>query len=331
MAKQDGSSETEFDLIARLFAPLSDSSHGLNLTDDVGLVPDTDGRSCITSDMIVAGVHFLADDPADQIAQKLVRVNVSDLAAKGAQPVGCLLSAAFNQQRDVAWLEAFTKGLAEDLAAYGLVLIGGDTVRTPGPDTFSLTAIGRLGEGGMVTRAGAKAGDGLYVTGTIGDAGLGLRILREELGAVALGTRTRLEGRYRLPQPRVDFGRKLSGFASASLDVSDGLIADAGHMAEASGLAARIDFDRVPLSSSAARVVKKDRSLHLSLLGAGDDYEILFAASPDAAEAIAEASGDTETPVTRIGELAAGKVGEVSVVDTQGDTLDVPKSGYRHF
>ncbi|CDO61343.1 Thiamine-monophosphate kinase [Candidatus Phaeomarinobacter ectocarpi] len=331
MAQQDGNSETEFDLIARLFAPLSDSPHGLNLTDDVGLVPDTDGRSCITSDMIVAGVHFLADDPADQIAQKLVRVNISDLAAKGAQPVGCLLSAAFNQQRDISWLEAFANGLAEDMSAFGLVLIGGDTVRTPGPDTFSLTAIGRLGEGGMVTRAGAMAGDGLYVTGTIGDAGLGLRILRGELGAVALGTRTRLEGRYRLPQPRADFGRKLSGFASASLDVSDGLIADAGHLADASGLAARIDFDRVPLSSSATRVVKKDRSLHLSLLGAGDDYEILFAAPADAAEAIAEASGDTETPVTRIGDLAPGKAGEVSVVDGQGMALDVPKMGYRHF
>lgn len=331
MAQQDGSSETEFDLIARLFAPLSDSPHGLNLTDDVGLVPDTDGRSCITSDMIVAGVHFLADDPADQIAQKLVRVNISDLAAKGAQPVGCLLSAAFNQQRDISWLEAFANGLAEDMSAFGLVLIGGDTVRTPGPDTFSLTAIGRLGEGAMVTRAGARAGDGLYVTGTIGDAGLGLRILRGELGAVALGTRTRLEGRYRLPQPRADFGRKLSGFASASLDVSDGLIADTGHLADASGLTARIDFDRVPLSSSATRVVKKDRSLHLSLLGAGDDYEILFAAPADAAEAIAEASGDTGTPVTRIGDLAPGKAGEVSVVDGQGMALDVPKMGYRHF
>ncbi len=331
MAQQDGSSETEFDLIARLFAPLSDSPHGLNLTDDVGLVPDTDGRSCITNDMIVAGVHFLADDPADQIAQKLVRVNISDLAAKGAQPVGCLLSAAFNQQRDISWLEAFANGLAEDMSAFGLVLIGGDTVRTPGPDTFSLTAIGRLGEGGMVTRAGAMAGDGLYVTGTIGDAGLGLRILRGELGAVALGTRTRLEGRYRLPQPRADFGRKLSGFASASLDVSDGLIADAGHLADASGLTARIDFDRVPLSSSATRVVKKDRSLHLSLLGAGDDYEILFAAPADAAEAVAEASGDTDTPVTRIGDLAPGKAGEVSVVDGQGMALDVPKMGYQHF
>ncbi|MEO0962554.1 MAG: thiamine-phosphate kinase [Pseudomonadota bacterium] len=331
MTKGGGNSETEFDLIARLFAPLSDSSHGLNLIDDVGLVPDTDGRSCITSDMIVAGVHFLADDPADQIAQKLVRVNVSDLAAKGAQPVGCLLSAAFHTGRDTAWLESFTQGLAADLATYGLVLIGGDTVRTPGPDTFSLTAIGKTGDNGVVRRAGAKAGDGLYVTGTIGDAGLGLKVLRDELGTVALGTRTRLVGSYHLPEPRVEFGQKLSGFATASLDVSDGLIADAGHLATSSGLAARIQFDRVPLSSSASRVVKKDRALHLSLLGMGDDYEILFAASADAAEAIAEASGETETPVTRIGELTSGSAGVVDVVDAQGDALEVPQTGYRHF
>lgn len=331
MTQRDGNSETEFDLIARLFAPLSDSAHSLNLTDDVGLIPNIDGGSCITSDMIVAGVHFLADDPANLIAQKLVRVNVSDIAAKGAQPVACLLSAAFHEHRDTAWLESFTQGLAEDLATYGLVLIGGDTVRTPGPDTFSLTAIGELGEGGLVRRGGGQAGDGLYVTGTIGDAGLGLMVLRDELGAVALGTRTRLVGSYHLPEPRVGFGQKLPSFASASLDVSDGLVADAGHLAKTCGLSARIDFDRVPLSSSATRVVKKDRNLHLSLLGAGDDYEILFTAPADAADAIAEASGETETPVTRIGQMVAGPAGMVAVVDAQGSTLDVPQVGYRHF
>lgn len=331
MAGEDGSLETEFDLIARLFAPLSDTAHGLNLTDDVGLVPQSDGRSCVTSDMIVAGVHFLPDDPPDLIARKLVRVNVSDLCAKGAVPTACLLSAAFNRDRETAWLDAFTGGLAQDLDAYGLTLIGGDTVRTPGPDTFSLTAFGQTGEGGLVRRTGAQAGDNLYVTGTIGDAGLGLMILRGDLGPVALGTRTRLEGRYHLPQPRMDFGKALPGFASAALDVSDGLVADTAHLAETSGLAAQIEFDRVPLSSSSSRVVKKDPSLHLSLLGTGDDYEILFAAPAGAADAIAEASGLSETPVTRIGTLLEGAAGDVTVVDAQGDAMEIMVSGFKHF
>lgn len=326
-----GCGDTEFDLIARLFAPLSDAAHGLNLTDDVALLPTAEGATCVTTDMIVAGVHFLPADPADLIARKLVRVNVSDLCAKGATPTACLLSAAFNQDRDTAWLEAFAKGLTADLAEYNLTLIGGDTVRTPGPDTFSLTAVGETGEGGLVRRSGAQAGDNLYVTGTIGDAGLGLMILRGELGTVALGTRTRLEGRYHLPQPRVAFGRALPGFASAALDVSDGLVADAAHLAQTSGLAATIEFDRVPLSTSSGRVVKKDQALHLSLLGRGDDYEILFTAPASAADAIAEASGASETPVTRIGTLVEGAAGDVTVVDAQGDAMDITTSGFKHF
>ena len=326
-----GNSETEFDLIARLFAPLSDDAHGLGLMDDVGLLPAPGGQPCVTSDMIVAGVHFLPDDPADLIARKLVRVNVSDLCAKGATPSACLLSAAFSQDRDTAWIEAFAKGLAADFAEYNLTLIGGDTVRTPGPDTFSLTALGETGEGGLVRRSGAQAGDNLYVTGTIGDAGLGLMILRGELGTVALGTRTRLEGRYHLPQPRVAFGEALPGFASAALDVSDGLVADTAHLAQTSGLAATIEFARVPLSTSSGRVIKKDHALHLSLLGRGDDYEILFAAPANAADAIAEASGASETPVTRIGTLVEGAAGDVTVVDAQGNAMDITMSGFKHF
>ncbi len=325
--------DTEFSLIRRLFAPLSDEAHGFGLRDDVALVPPSEPgkQSCVTKDMIVAGVHFLPDDPPDLIARKLIRVNVSDLVAKGAVPDSCLLAAAFNSDRDIAWIEAFAAGLAEDLETYGMALIGGDTVRTPGPDTFSLTAFGHVGRRTIVLRSGAQAGDNLYVTGTIGDAGLGLKILRGDLGTVALGIRTRLEERYRLPQPRAEFGRALSNFATAALDVSDGLVADASHMAEASGLAARIEFDRVPLSSSATRLVKKDKALHLSLLGAGDDYEILFAAPASASDAIAAASGQADTPLTRIGQLVSGTPGDVTVLDTDGAALDLPTPGYRHF
>jgi len=323
--------EGEFARIERLFAPLSDAPHGLNLKDDVGLIPDLAGQGCIAADMIVSGVHFLPDDPGDLIARKLVRVNVSDIVAKGARPRACLLTAAFNGDRDAEWIDAFAAGLAPDLSAYGLVLVGGDTVRTPGPDCFSMTMVGEAAPGGLVKRAGARPGDGLYVTGTIGDAGLGLKILLGDLGDVALGQRTPLVDRYRLPNPRVGFGEHLAKFASAALDVSDGLVADAGHLAQASGGAIRIELDRVPISSSAKRLVAKNEALRVSLLGLGDDYEILFAAPPDAAALIAEASGDSDTPVTRIGTVHKGPIGQVDVYDSQGGPVPLPRAGYQHF
>jgi len=323
--------DSEFGLIERLFAPLSDTAHGLDLIDDVGLLPEVQGRQCVTSDMIVAGVHFLPDDPPDLIARKLIRVNVSDLAAKGATPSACTLSAAFNTARDVSWIEEFTAGLAEDLRAYDLSLVGGDTVRTPGPDSFSLTATGSVPKTGLVLRAGAQPGDNLYVTGTIGDAGLGLMILQGELGTVALGRRTPLVGRYHLPQPRLGFGHSLPRFASAALDVSDGLVADAGHLARCSDVALEIEAERVPLSTSAGRMIKGRDDLKVRLLGAGDDYEILFTAPPDAADAIADAAGASDTPVTRIGAVGAGEAGTVTVVDGKGTSIGIPNKGYRHF
>lgn len=331
MAPGEGGRDDEFALIDRLFAPLSDAEHGLNLKDDVGLVPGTEKTTCVTSDMIVAGVHFLPDDPPDLIARKLVRVNVSDIAAKGARVTGVMLSAAFNAARDQAWLEAFARGLADDLSFYGVPLIGGDTVRTPGPDTFSVTAFGEVSDGGLVLRHGARAGDGLYVTGTIGDAGLGLKLLRDELGAVPLGRRQPLVGRYHLPEPRHEFGAGLGRVATAALDVSDGLIADATHLATESGVGLEIAFDRIPLSTSASRLVKGDTALHLALLGMGDDYETLFTAPADRGPALADLSGDTNTPVTRIGEVVRDAGERVRVLDAAGNALKLAQTGYVHF
>ncbi|WP_422363338.1 thiamine-phosphate kinase [Pyruvatibacter mobilis] len=331
MASGAGRGDDEFALIARLFAPLSEGDLGLNLKDDVGFVPGTDKTSCVTSDMIVAGVHFLPDDPADLIARKLVRVNISDIAAKGARATGVLLSAAFSASRGPDWIETFAHGLANDLTYYGVPLIGGDTVRTPGPDSFSLTAFGQVTGRHLVKRQGAVPGDGLYVTGTIGDAGLGLKLLRDELGTVPLGRRQPLVGRYHLPEPRHLFGAGLATVASASLDVSDGLIADAGHLAEASAVGLDISFDRVPLSTSAARLVKGDPSLHQLLLGMGDDFEILFTAPANSASRLIELSGDTDTPVTRIGEVVEDACHTVRVLDSAGAPLEVSQPGYTHF
>ncbi len=322
----------EFALIRELFEPLADAELGLSLRDDVGLLPTVpDGmEACATKDMIVEGVHFLADDPPHTIARKLVRVNVSDLVCKGAVPVSCLLSGAFGPAADDAWLEAFAKGLGDDLRTFDLALVGGDTVGTPGPTTLCLTAIGHVPAGKLVRRNGARAGDGIYVTGTIGDAALGLKILQGELGEMALGPRTPLVDRYREPEPRAAFGRYLPGFATAALDVSDGLIADLAHICEESGLAADIDFARVPFSSSAQRHIKKDRALKLALLGGGDDYEILFTAPASAAAAIAEASGETGTAVTRIGQMGAGDAGAVRVLDEDGAPVEVGIRGFSH-
>lgn len=330
MSGRDGS-VSEFSLIERLFAPLSDEAHGFGLKDDVGRAPFADSGLCVTTDMIVAGVHFFADDPAGDIARKLVRVNVSDLAAKGARPTACLLSAGFSSSRDIGWIEIFAQGLAEDLAAYGMVLIGGDTVRTPGPDCFSLTAMGEMSGRGHVSRSGAQVGDGVYVTGTIGDAGLGLKILRGELGAIPLGRRKPLVERYHVPDPKLAFGQHLPGFATAALDVSDGLVADAGHLASTSGVGMQLMYERIPLSTSASRLVKGNEELHRALLTAGDDYEILFTVPPGASEGLVAASGETDTPVTRIGEIVADDACRVQVIDSTGKMLELSQTGYRHF
>lgn len=324
----------EFALIARLFAPLARDPGAFALADDAALLPPppADRQTVVTADTLVEGVHFLPDDPPETVAAKLVAVNVSDLAAKGAVPAVCLLAAAFPRGCAPGWIEAFARGLEGSLDEFGLSLLGGDTVTTPGPATFTLTATGHVAQGGMVGRAGGVPGDGIYVTGTIGDAALGLRILRGELGDVPLGRRTPLIARYRVPQPRAAFGARLPGIAHAALDVSDGLVADLGHMARASGVAVDVEAARVPLSASAARFAAKDDSLRLALLGGGDDYEIAFAAPAGAAAAIAQASGDTDTPVTRIGRVVeAGTREPVRVLDADGTPLEVGVAGYSHF
>ena len=324
----------EFALISRLFAPLARDPGALGLADDAAILPPApDGYdTVVTVDTVVEGVHFLADDPPGTVAAKLVRVNVSDLAAKGAVPAAAFLAAAFPRRWKAAAIEAFAEGLGRDLEDFSLSLLGGDTVTTPGPATFTLTAIGHVRAGRMVRRSGARPGDGVYVTGTIGDAALGLRILRGEMGDVPLGRRTPLVERYRVPHPRAAFGARLPEFATAALDVSDGLVADLGHLARASGVVATIEAGRVPLSKSAARFAGRDQAVFLALLGGGDDYEIVFAAPPDAADAIAAASGATDTPVTRIGRIEAPDGGvPVRVTGADGDVLRMPSSGYSHF
>lgn len=311
----------EFSLIARHFRPLGGPG-ALDLRDDAALMTPPLGRELVlTVDAMVGGVHFLADDPPDLVGRKLLRVNISDIAAKGAVPLAYLMTVSAPKHTPEAWFAGFAAGLAQDQAIYGVTLLGGDTTSTPGPVSLSLTLIGHVAPGTAVHRFGAKAGDGIWVTGTIGDGALGLAVA---LGRIADPSGFLLD-RYRLPQPRV--GLALAGIASAGMDVSDGLVQDLGHICRASGLAAGIVADHVPLSD-AARAAGPDW-LTTCLTG-GDDYELLLAVPPDRSEALRAAAVRIGVAVTRIGQFHSGPA-EVVVRQASGEPLALTKGGWSHF
>ena len=317
----------EFRLIAELFAPLAAGFPGaLGLTDDAALLAAEPGSdTVVTVDAMVAGVHFLPDDPPDLIARKLVRVNLSDLAAKGAVPFAVLLAAAFPQGIDDDWLRRFAAGLAEDLAHFGVALIGGDTVATPGPLTLSLTALGRVATGRALLRSQAKVGDTIWVSGTIGDGFLGLAAARGQLTGLDEPHVAALADRYRLPRPRTGLGPALIGVAHAAMDVSDGLVQDLGHICRASAVAAVIEAERVPLSAAAHAA----KSPLASLLTGGDDYELLFTAPSQAAAALTRIGEAAGVKLSPIGRVVAGE--GVTVVDSVGRALAMGQGGWNHF
>lgn len=311
----------EFSLIARHFRPLAGPG-ALDLRDDAAVLVPPPGRELVlTVDAMVAGVHFLPDDPPDLVGRKLLRVNLSDLAAKGAVPLGYLMTVSTPKHTPDAWFAGFAAGLAQDQRQYGATLLGGDTTSTPGPISLSLTAIGHVAPGTAVHRFGAQAGDDIWVTGTIGDGALGL--------AAALGKLTDASGylrdRYRLPQPRV--GLAICGIASAGMDVSDGLVQDLGHICRASGLGATIDAARVPLSDPARAA--GPAWLETCLTG-GDDYELLLAVPPTREAALQAAATAAGMAVTRIGNFHPGPP-RVMVRGPDGESLALTKGGWSHF
>ena len=321
----------EFALIARHFAPLSEGVAGAyGLTDDAAWIRAEPGLDWVVkTDAIVAGVHFLPDDPPDLVARKALRVNLSDLAAKGAQPRFYLLDAVLPKEIDETWIAAFASGLAADQREFGVKLIGGDTTSTPGALTLAVMALGQVATGRMLRRGTAQDGDDVYVSGTLGDAALGLLVLRGGLQRLGAMAHEELVGRYRLPQPRTRLGPALLGLASASMDVSDGLVADLGHICETSGLGAVIDEPSVPMSPAARAALHEHPALISAILGGGDDYEILFTAAPDSREKIAALSRKLELPLTRIGAMRAGSGVKVLRADGSERTLD--SAGWQHF
>jgi len=321
----------EFELIARYFAPLAQGVDGaLGLRDDAAwLAPEPGTELVVTTDALVEGVHFLPDDPPELVARKALRVNLSDLAAKGAVPRVYFLDAVLPQTFSETWLAAFVSGLAADQAEYGIRLAGGDTAATPGPLTLAITAIGTVPAGKMMRRSTARPGEAIYVSGTLGDAALGLRVRRGGLQTLDGDARRYLEQRYRLPMPRVDLGPRLIGLAGAALDVSDGLVADLGHICETSGVAAIVKESALPLSAPAAMALAHDPELITDILAGGDDYEILFTAPASAEGALAEIGRALGLDLTRIGTIEAGS--GVTIVRPDGRMRELPSGGWSHF
>lgn len=321
----------EFELIAKVLAPLAAGAPGaFGLRNDAAVLQPGPGEELVvTLDTLVEGVHFLPEDAPDLVARKALRVNVSDLAAMGARPIGYLLSTAWSARIDDAWVERFAAGLKQDQEAFGIHLLGGDTVKTPGPLTLSVTAFGGLPAGSALTRSGARAGDLLYVSGRIGDAALGLLALRGSLRFLPLAQQQELEVAYRLPQPRVALGQALPGLASSCLDVSDGLLADVAHLAEESGLAVTLDAAAVPLSGAAQAALAEDPELLALVLSGGDDYELAFSIAPPREAEVTALARKLELPLTRIGRFEAGK--GIRVLDREGRELDLHGRGWTHF
>jgi thiamine-monophosphate kinase len=317
----------EFDLIATLLAPLAgDDPRALGLTDDAAVIPQKSGLDTVVStDTMVAGIHFLITEVPDIIARRLLRVNLSDIAAMAAQPVGYFLNLTLPSSVGNDWLEAFASGLAADQDRFGIRVLGGDTTRTPGELTLSVTLFGEVPSGGAVRRSTAQPGEMVFVSGTIGDAGLGLARLLD--GADSDDALVR---RYQLPDPRVSLGLELRGIASAMADVSDGLVADLGHICAASGLAATIQANDIPLSADARVALAQDGREITQLLTSGDDYELVFTVPADRAEDAEAAAARVNVPVSRIGLVGQGQ-GGVSVLDSDGTDISPQITGYRHF
>lgn len=326
---------SEDDLIGRYFAPLAGEG-GLGLRDDAALIAPPPGCEIVlTVDGLVAGVHFFADDPPDAIAKKALRVNLSDLAAKGATPLGFLLTLALPRDWKPDWLEKFATGLGEDAAAFACPLLGGDTVSTSGPLTLSITALGSVPAGRMVPRDGARAGDALYVSGTIGDAALGLRVRTAGLPAQDARAGSRhgaafLLDRYLVPQPRNALAAALRDHASGAMDVSDGLVGDLAKMMGVSGASADVDVDRVPLSEAARDMIAGEPRLLEAALTGGDDYEILASVPPANTAAFEAAAAAAGVAVTRIGTVTAGQ-GAPTFRDARGAPMSFARGSYSHF
>jgi thiamine-monophosphate kinase len=330
MSSDDDKLSAEDRLIARHFAPLATHPGALALSDDAAFIKPPPGCEIVLkTDAIIGGVHFFAEDAARDVAKKALRVNLSDLAAKGAKPLGFLLSLALPKETGDDWLSSFAQGLREDAEAYGCPLFGGDTDRTPGPITISIAMVGSVPEGTMVRRAGAKPGDRVFVSGSIGDAALGLVLRKGAAWKLSEAQRQHLMSRYLLPQPRNALAEAVRVHASASMDVSDGLVGDFAKLARVSKVAAEIAAARVPLSDAAQAAIAGDPAMLETALTGGDDFEIVCTVPAAKADSFRAAAKAAKVAVTEIGEIKAGE--GVRFVDSHGRALAFRRTSFSHF
>ena len=332
MAARDQQSAEER-LIARYFRPLATHPGALGLADDAAILTPPPGCDLVlTTDGVIAGVHFFADDPPDAIGRKALRMNLSDLAGKGAKPLGFLLSAALPAGVEEQWLADFAAGIGADAELYQCPLLGGDTDRTPGPTSISIAAFGAVPQGKMVRRSTAKVGDCIIVTGSIGDAALGVLLRRDPQLAdrwrVAAPMREHLCQRYLLPQPRIVLAEAVLQHASAAMDVSDGLAGDLAKLCRASGVAAEIDVERVPLSEAARAAVDAEPALIETALTGGDDYEILLTLPAERLASFRSAAEAAGVAVSEIGRVVAGQGARFM---RDGKALEFARPSFSHF
>jgi thiamine-monophosphate kinase len=327
---------SEDEIIANFFAPLAGPA-GLGLLDDAALLAvPADHELVVTTDVLSCGVHFFAEDAPEVIGRKALRVNLSDLAAKGAEPIGFLLGLALSGDWTADWLTAFAQGLAEDISIFACPLIGGDTVKSLGPLSLSITAIGTVPKGKMIPRAGVREGDLLYVSGTIGDAALGLRLRRALaadrawIEALSQPAMNYLLMRYLLPLPRLGLRDALRGFAHAAMDVSDGLVGDLGKMLSLTGMTMEMSLADVPLSKAARQALAFDASLVDPILTGGDDYEVLCAVAPGDQDGFEQEAAGLGLSMTLLGSATKGT--QLPLVrDAEGRPLVFSAASYRHF
>ena len=315
----------EFDLVARIRARADAGTRRkdvvLGIGDDAALLRPAPGHLLVVAtDTLNEGVHFPAGTTAYDIGWKALAVNLSDLAAMGATPTWCTLSLALHEAQP-AWLDAFLDGFLALAAMHDVALVGGDTTR--GSLSISVTALGDVDPEAVLRRDAARAGDDLWVTGTLGDAAAALAQWRAG-GAIEPDLRLRLDR----PVPRVEAGRALARIAHACIDVSDGLFADVAHLCRASAVAAEIAVDALP-ASTRLRAMFTDETRRVLQMSGGDDYELCFTAAPSQRGEVTEAARSVGVPVTRVGTIAAGA--GVTAVDARGRAWQPPRAGFDHF
>lgn len=320
----------EFDVIEQYLTPLANTRGAFSLTDDAAVfTPRAGYEVVIAKDAIVEGVHFLSGTEPFDIARKLVRVNLSDIAAMGATPKYYLVSAALPKSVGKQWIQSFAAGLASEQKEFKISLLGGDTTSHYGSLVLSLTILGEAPKGKVIKRSGAKVGDSIYVSGTVGDAALGLKVVMKEIKLTDKTQESYLTGRYHLPEPRLKLGRALRDTANAGIDISDGLLGDLQHVCVCSRVGAVIQKESIPVSGASKQVIDKQKKYWSSILSGGDDYELLFTAAQKDEKKIQKISESIGLRITKIGEVTSDKT--LKLVDAKGKTFSFSDLGYRHY